>query len=540
LLLYNYLRFDNPLEFGQRYQLAGNRQAAAQQFSLSYLWVNFRVAFLEPARWSGRFPFVHDIAVPPLPKGYSVEHPFGILSNIPLVWLALAAPLAWRGRSAEARSALRGLLAAVAVFFGVSALTLCLHNSMNVRYQVEFLPALVLLAVWGILGLERAVAGRRVWRRTTRWGWGVLLAVSALFNLFATFELYADTHVVLGRLCAKKGRTEEALVQFQKALKLQPNNPGAHNGLGTALSKRGQWTEAIAYLEEALRLEPDNSEAHNNLGYALFQLGRVPEAVVHCQEALKLQPDNWRAHVSLGSALLEQGKALEAIAHLEQALRAKPDLAGERENLVKLSSDLYVARGVFCVQNKNLAEAVVYYQEALKLQPDSWRAHVSLGSALLQQGKILEAIAHLEEALRLKPDLAKGHDKLGIALFQAGRVPEAIVHLEEALRLQPENAAAHNNLGEALLQQGRVVEAVGHYEAALRMTPGLAEAHFNLGNALVRLGKTPEAIGHYEQVLRLKPGDAETCQKLAWILATDSNATNRNVPAAVRWAERAC
>ena len=85
----------------------GHGSLRVQFFSLRYLWFNFRVYFLEPAHWSGRFPFVHDITVPPLPAGHgAVEHPFGVLTNIPLVWLALAVPLAWRGRSADARSSL--------------------------------------------------------------------------------------------------------------------------------------------------------------------------------------------------------------------------------------------------------------------------------------------------------------------------------------------------------------------------------------------------------------------------------------------------
>ena len=53
-----------------------------------------------------------------------MEHPFGVLTNIPLVWLTVAAPLAWRGRSADVRSLLRGFLAAVALLFATRALTL--------------------------------------------------------------------------------------------------------------------------------------------------------------------------------------------------------------------------------------------------------------------------------------------------------------------------------------------------------------------------------------------------------------------------------
>ncbi|MGA2137464.1 MAG: hypothetical protein ABSH14_01235, partial [Verrucomicrobiia bacterium] len=67
LMLYNARRFDNPFEFGLHYELAGERQITQQNFSLRYLWFNFRVYFLGPARWSAQFPFVHGMVVPPVP-----------------------------------------------------------------------------------------------------------------------------------------------------------------------------------------------------------------------------------------------------------------------------------------------------------------------------------------------------------------------------------------------------------------------------------------------------------------------------------------
>jgi hypothetical protein len=105
LMLYNTRRFDSPFEFGVRYQLAPFRPQ--QYFSLRYLWFNFRVYFLELARWSGHFPFAHGMTMPPMPPGHGpVETPFGVLTNIPLVWLALAVPLAWRNRSGQEASGL--------------------------------------------------------------------------------------------------------------------------------------------------------------------------------------------------------------------------------------------------------------------------------------------------------------------------------------------------------------------------------------------------------------------------------------------------
>ena len=315
LMLYNGLRFDNPLEFGQRYQLPVSQQGTRHQFSLHYLWFNFRVGFLEPARWRGRFPFVQDIRVPPAPRGIFVEWvqlPFGVLSNIPLVWLALAVPLAWRGRSPEARSTLRWFLAAVALLFGICALVLGVHDSMLLRYEVEFLPALLLLAVVGILGLERALAPtsesgraeRPVWRRAARWGWGLLLGFSVAFNLLASVEHYAE----------------------------------ADCETGDALSNRGEIQDAVGHYERALRIRPDFAEAHNRLGAALVRLGRVPEAIGHFEQALRINPNYAEAHYNLGVALEQSGKIEDAIRHYEQALRVRPDYGKAQNGLARLRS----------------------------------------------------------------------------------------------------------------------------------------------------------------------------------------------------------
>jgi hypothetical protein len=72
LVCYNALRFDNPFEFGMHQALASCRLDTVQAFSWRYLGFNSWVYFLAPARWSARFPFVHDIAVPPCRQAISV------------------------------------------------------------------------------------------------------------------------------------------------------------------------------------------------------------------------------------------------------------------------------------------------------------------------------------------------------------------------------------------------------------------------------------------------------------------------------------
>ena len=374
LMLYNALRFDNPFEFGVRYQVNWFRPGTRHMFNLHYLWLNFRVYFLEPVRWSSSFPFLHEIAITHVPPGHApTGRAYGVLTNVPLAWLALAAPLAWRGRSAEARSKLRGFLASMALLFGTGVSPLLILNTASFRYEVDFLPILVLLAVIGIFGLERTLANQPVQRRTVRWGWGLLLGFSVVFNLLATVEHYAEVHDNQGYGLWQAGKVQEAIREYEYALRLKPDYAVAHANLGMALAKLGRPEDAIRHYEQALRIKPDDAAAHINLGNALLTQGNARDAIMHYEEALRINPDYPQAHNNLGAALSRVGKISEAMGHWEQALR---------------------------------------------INPDDVQAHMNLGNALEGQGKVAEAIEQYEQVLKLRPDFTPA--KNALARLQAG------------------------------------------------------------------------------------------------------------------------
>jgi len=458
LMLYNTLRFDNPFDFGGRYELIAVRLTRASEWGAHYLGFNYWVYFLAPARWGARFPFVHDIKLPPLPAGYAgAEHPFGVLANLPLVWLAVAAPLAWRGCSADGRSLLRGFVAAVALLFATRALPLGVYWGTAVRLEMDFCPALVLLAVVGILGLERALAGRSAWRQAARWAWGLLLAFSVAFNLLASAIYHSEYHLIFGSVLLGRGQVNEALAHYQKALVLLPDKARAHFYLGAALDDQGQTDEAIRQFQEALRRRPDYAEAHYTLGIALGKKGQTDEAIRQFQEALRLKPEDDEGHVRFWET--------------------------------------------------NLLAAL--YSEA----------HYHLGVALASKGQLDEAIRHYQAALRLKPDYADVHNDLGAALDDTGQGEEAIRQYQEAIRLKRDHAEAHNNLGVALGRKGQTDEAIRHFQAAVRSKPNYAEAHYNLGVALGSKGQIDEAIRQFQEALKLKPDYGNARKTLDALLA---------------------
>jgi tetratricopeptide (TPR) repeat protein len=179
--------------------------------------------------------------------------------------------------------------------------------------------------------------------------------------------------------------------------------------------------------------------------------------------------------------------------------------------------------GVLIKKPGGSAEAIVQFQEALRLEPGLAEAHNNLG--LLYSATpdhVQDGIREFRDALRLKPNYAEAHNNLGSTLSDIpGRLPEAIAEYETALRLSPDYADAHNNLGSALSQDpNRSQEAIAQFEAALRSNPDFAEAHANLGVALAKTpGKMPQAVIHLQEALRLRPDMLPVRQLLAQINA---------------------
>jgi Flp pilus assembly protein TadD len=103
----------------------------------------------------------------------------------------------------------------------------------------------------------------------------------------------------LGAVLRQKGRMDEAISEFQKALRIQPNDADSHNNLGTVLRQKGKIDEAISEYRLALQTNPALAEAHYNLGIAFLQKGDTAQAISEYQEALRIDPANTKVQNNL-------------------------------------------------------------------------------------------------------------------------------------------------------------------------------------------------------------------------------------------------
>jgi tetratricopeptide (TPR) repeat protein len=233
-----------------------------------------------------------------------------------------------------------------------------------------------------------------------------------------------------------------------------------HFNLGNSLLREGKWQDAIVEYDSALRLQPNDVEVHCNLGMALMSLSRLDKAVAHFRTALRLRPSLAHAHNNLGIALRRQGNWEEAIHCFKRAIQFNPLLAEAYYNL-----------GNACKDQSRWDDAVAHYLQALRLNPGIANAHNNLGSVLQSQNKHGEAKVHYRQAIHLDPNHAEAHRNLGTVLQGDGEFDDALEHYVQAVFIRPEFAEAHHDRALLWLLRGDFDRGWPEYEWRLKL-PG--------------------------------------------------------------------
>jgi len=123
----------------------------------------------------------------------------------------------------------------------------------------------------------------------------------------------------------REGHLNEAIHEYQAALRISPHLVEARRNLGTAYLTIVRTDDAIREYQAALRIDPDHAETHFSLGSAYMRKGFLNKAICEYQAALRINPDYAKAHSELGEAYLEQGRLNEAIREYRAVLRTDPN-----------------------------------------------------------------------------------------------------------------------------------------------------------------------------------------------------------------------
>ena len=185
---------------------------------------------------------------------------------------------------------------------------------------------------------------------------------------------------------------------------------------------------------------------------------------------------------------------------LQDAINLYSDVLENKKN----DPQLLFLIGTAYIQQGKIEKGIQELKKSIYLKPENLFAHSNLGNALKDLKRYDEALLSYDEALRINPNYADIHNNRGSVLKNLKNYNEALASYEKALQIKPDHSYAHNNKGNTLKDLKRYEEALASYDKAIKINPNFADTYNNKGNALKDLKRYDEALSNYEKVVKLK------------------------------------
>ena len=147
---------------------------------------------------------------------------------------------------------------------------------------------------------------------------------------------------------------------------------------------------------------------------------------------------------------------------------------------------------------------------AIHENPHNFLAYHGLGLVAVRQRDLPEALRYFQKTVAEKSNYAPSQQELGIVLVEMQRYGEALKPLTRASELGPENPILANYLGTALANTGQPKEGISWYERALKMKEDYTPARLNLAFAYLKMNDRTNASRQFQKVCQQ---NASLCQQ---------------------------
>jgi tetratricopeptide (TPR) repeat protein len=313
-----------------------------------------------------------------------------------------------------------------------------------------------------------------------------------------------------------------AIFAFLFPLMISAASAKFHVDVGLNHFYKKRFLEAYREFKTALDIDPKYAEAHFNLGRVYKAQGFIKEALIEFQIALKLNPSYLaakREFEALKSSLEEDVRTQLKIQGQEtlDKTRFEPIPAAEAEKKAKQ-----------LLNQGRTAEAIRYFEQALRQKPDDVALNKMLGFLYFRQNSFTNSLERYSKAMDLLPVDPEIPYAIGLIHMKTKFPEKAEGFFRQALRLQPEMVKAVFALGEALEAQDKIEDAIFQFRKCLELSPKLEEAQNKLSYLVTRLSYNYFSRGSY-YYQRGEYDRAESMLSLARNYGNLSDEQNRQV-----------
>ena len=279
-----------------------------------------------------------------------------------------------------------------------------------------------------------------------------------------------------------------ALLNAAPALQLRRASPRPGRWFGDPR----QVVDRDAYLDDYATLFATNGFPKES--QRLYQLNKPQETAKDARE-----------YYNQAKSAAQQGLTKQAMEFYREAIRLDPEYGQALTGL-----------GALLLTQRQVDEAKSLFEKALDIDPNHATALINLAMIDQSRGDKESAIRRLRTVIARNPEYAEAHLNLGSLLASMKKHDEAIQHLLKAVEFKPKMAAAHLNLAAAYMDVQQWEKAEVHYRTVQQLSPRLAaHAHYGLGNAQVRQLRHADAVVSYRKAIAQGRANAQTYTRLA-------------------------
>lgn len=206
-------------------------------------------------------------------------------------------------------------------------------------------------------------------------------------------ETRAQAHLARGRAHAEKGAPDQAIVDFDAALTLDPDLTPAYRYRARVWRAKGNLDRALADWDAVLARDPKSANSYAERASVRRVRREFPLAIQDYESAMAVAPQRADLHTQRGNVFWATGNTIRALIDYTTAITLDPnDPRGviNRGHLFRVTKKIKLARAD--------------YNRALKLAPKNAHALGGLARLLLEQRKIEEALAAAEKAVESAPE----------------------------------------------------------------------------------------------------------------------------------------
>ncbi|MCM8791195.1 MAG: tetratricopeptide repeat protein [Candidatus Omnitrophica bacterium] len=334
----------------------------------------------------------------------------------------------------------------------------------------------------------------------------VFLTLLVLKNLDAVTDIYS------GRIGPAERRglaqTKRSTTPLAKSI--------AHYTMGIIYDNELRAEDAIKQYEAAIKIEPDVSYLHTRLAVDYFLTKDVEKALEELTKAKFLDPADPKPRFLAALIYTSSHRFEEAQKEYQEIMKLSPD------SIWALSS----LADVLMLQEK-MGEAAAIYERLIEKEKNSPLLYFNLAFIYSKMGKAEDGIKALEEAIKLKPDYLEAYIGLGVLYETKKDMRGAIKNFEKALELDPVNTNIYHHLGYLFYKDKKYDEAIRLYQTLVKLDSDDVRAYVEWANVYLAQKKADEAIAILEQATDTGLKDVELYLALgyAYSLRNDDGRT---------------